>query len=116
MSGMPPSPISTNDRAKCLLDAMDFLKEKIEEAQHQRQSRNGAITEAAGIIPFLRSRLRQDEVLQTQTMLILDAPVTSDNWQTWWNDLLKPENDFQSATNELLSGLNVLKECISQSL
>jgi hypothetical protein len=52
------------------LDLLDFMDEKICEAIADEASRRGAVGEAAGVIPLLRDRLRENEVVQGQFMLV----------------------------------------------
>ena len=46
------------------------MDEKIQEAAAAEDSRAGAIGEAAGCVPLLRDRLREDEAVQAQFMLV----------------------------------------------
>lgn len=64
------------DLAAYVFDLLTFVEEKIAEAQRDPASRKGALTEAAGAIPVIRDRLRQDhEPALAQFMLlgIMDA-------------------------------------------
>ena len=56
--------------APFVLDVLDFMEEKIREAVED-EARIGAITEAAGAIPLLHDRLREDETKQAQFMLVI---------------------------------------------
>jgi hypothetical protein len=47
--------------AAFVLDLLDFIEEKIQEAMENEPSRIAAIGEAAGAIPVLRDRLRENE-------------------------------------------------------
>jgi len=70
-----------------VLDLLDFMEEKIHEAVDDERSRPAAISEAAGAIPLLRDRLREDEVAQAQFMLVFDAQTFDADASKWWSDL-----------------------------
>jgi hypothetical protein len=55
-----------------VLDLVDFIEEKIQEALAGEGSRAVAISEAAGVVPLLRDRLREDEPKQAQFMLVFE--------------------------------------------
>jgi hypothetical protein len=54
-----------------VLDLLDFMEEKLREALRDETSRVGAVNEAAGAVPVLRDRPRENELVQTQFMLVL---------------------------------------------
>ena len=47
--------------APFVLDLIDFMEEKIQGSMADEASRAGAVSEAAGALPLLRDRLREDE-------------------------------------------------------
>lgn len=54
-----------------LLDLMDFIEEKITEAQDEPASRRAGLVEAAGVLPVIKDRLhREDQAALAQLMLI----------------------------------------------
>jgi hypothetical protein len=53
------------------LDLLDFVEEKIGEAMENEPSRIAAIGEAAGAIPVVRDRLRENDLANTQCILAL---------------------------------------------
>jgi hypothetical protein len=70
--------------APFVLDALDFLEEKIGEAVEDEASRAGAISEALGVVPLLRDRLRENEVAQGQFLLIFDVQLNEPHATRWW--------------------------------
>jgi hypothetical protein len=57
--------------AAFVLDLLDFVEEKIGEAMENEPSRVAAIGEAAGAIPVVRDRLRENDLANTQCILAL---------------------------------------------
>jgi hypothetical protein len=57
--------------APFVLDLLDFIDERIREAVDDEGSRLAAIGEAAGVLPLLRERLRENEVVQANFILQL---------------------------------------------
>jgi hypothetical protein len=103
---MPPlSPASgrQTDLGDFLLDILDFIEEKINEALSHPASQFAAIGEAAGAIPLIRDRLREDEVKWTQFVLVLGTKIETDWWQDWWRDFAKIERaDFVREASDLI--------------
>jgi hypothetical protein len=56
--------------AAFVLDLMDFIDEKILEAMENEPSRVAAVGEAAGAIPVLCDRLRENEPVQANFILV----------------------------------------------
>jgi hypothetical protein len=46
--------------------------------------KTGAISEAAGVVPLLRDRLRENEVAQAQFMLVFDMQLNEPHATRWW--------------------------------
>jgi hypothetical protein len=72
-----------------VLDVLDFMKEKVLEAVADEASRTGAIGEAAGIIPLMRDRLRENEAAQAQFMLVFDDQLFEPHATRWWAEFAK---------------------------
>jgi hypothetical protein len=68
-----------------ILDLLDFMEEKIHEAIDDESSRPAATGEAAGAVPLLRDRLREDEL--TQFMLVFDVQLFEPYATPWWTEL-----------------------------
>jgi hypothetical protein len=71
--------------AAFVLDLLDFIEEKIQEAMENKPSRIAAIGEAAGAIPVLRDRLRENDVANTQCILALGNMI-EERWASEWRD------------------------------
>src|SRR5450755_3475013 len=70
--------------APLLLDVLDFLEEKIREAVEDESFRAGAISEAAGVLPLLRARLRENEDALARFMLVFDVQLLEPHVTRWW--------------------------------
>jgi hypothetical protein len=85
---MPEQDIMTTTRrtalAPFLLDLLDFMEEKIREAMADEASQVGAISEAAGALPLLRYRLREDDVTKAQFVLIFYDYLYEPHVTEWW--------------------------------
>jgi hypothetical protein len=58
------------DLTEYLMDLLDFIEEKIEEAQKDQASREGALSEAMGAFPIMNDRLyHEDPTIWTQLLL-----------------------------------------------
>jgi hypothetical protein len=86
-----------------VLDLMDFVEEKIEEALKTEDSRIGAVNEAAGAIPLLRRRLREDDVVNANFILGLPNMI-EERWATeWWDDFAKMDRgEFERIARDLV--------------
>ena len=69
-----------------ILDLLDFMEEKIQKAVADEASRAGAIGEAAGAAPLLRDRLREDDFMKANFILLFEHPVY-DREAGWWKYL-----------------------------
>jgi hypothetical protein len=79
-----------------VLDLLDFMEEKLREALRDETSRVGAVNEAAGAVPLLRDRLRENEVVQAQFMLVFDNELYEPHAAGRWRDLAQmPRADFE---------------------
>jgi hypothetical protein len=67
------TPARRTDFVAFVLDLLDFIEEKIGEAMETDTSRVAAIGEAAGVLPLLRERLRENEVVQANFILLLEV-------------------------------------------
>ncbi|MCK1268927.1 hypothetical protein IVB44_08550 [Bradyrhizobium sp. 49] len=88
--------------AAFVLDLMDFIEEKMGEAQQDETSRIGAVGEAAGAVPVLRDRLSENEVVQAKSMLALGNMI-EERWAAdWWSGLARMERqEFEEAARDL---------------
>jgi hypothetical protein len=77
--------------APFLLDLLDFMEEKIREAMADQSSQVGAVSEAAGAVPLLRDRLREDDNTKVGFMLVLDEALYGPDAVNWWTVLGRME-------------------------
>jgi len=91
-----------------LLDLLDFIEEKIQEALADEPSRTGAITEAAGVVPLLRDRLREDDFMKANFMLLFEIQVFGAE-TVWWKNLLSMDRaEFEKETAGLVGPEGIL--------
>ncbi|WLB25262.1 hypothetical protein QIH85_25720 [Bradyrhizobium japonicum] len=85
------------------LDLLDFMEEKLREAQRDETSRVGAVNESAGAVPLLRDRLCENELAQTQFMLVFDTELYEPHATERWRDLARmPRADFEAEVEAFL--------------
>ena len=70
--------------APFVLAILDFMEEKSRDAIADESFRTSAVSEAAGAIPLLRDRLREDETKQAQFMLVFDVRLLEPHATPWW--------------------------------
>lgn len=75
------------------LDLLDFVEEKIGEAMENEPSRIAAIGEAAGAIPVVRDRLRENDLANTQCILALGNMIEQRWASEWWEDFSKMDRE-----------------------
>jgi hypothetical protein len=79
------------------------MEEKIREAIEDEASRAGAISEAAGPVPVLRDRLRENDVANAQSILALGNMI-EERWASeWWDDFAKTDRgEFERIARDLV--------------
>jgi len=102
-----------------ILDLLDFIEEKITEALENEDSRVAAIGVAAGAIPVLRTRLREDKVASAQVALAIGNMIEERYAADEWEAFAKMDRvEFESAAREL-SGpdgrLGILRKIIAEA-
>jgi hypothetical protein len=66
-------------------------------------SRVAAIGEAAGVLPLLRTRLRENEVVQANFILLLDVMFEERYAAEWWDGFAKMERqEFEKIARDLV--------------
>jgi len=94
---------------------MDFIEEQIQEAMENEPSRVAAIGEAAGAIPVLRDRLRQNEYVQANFILVLGNMIEQRWASEWWDSLAKTERDeFELTACDLVGRLTILRTLVTE--
>ncbi|MDA9420976.1 hypothetical protein [Bradyrhizobium sp. CCBAU 53380] len=80
-----------------ILEILDFMEEKIREAHADENSRIAALGEAAGAVPVLRDRLREDELVQTKFIMVFGNELYDPHATGRWRDLAQmPRADFEA--------------------
>ena len=93
--------------APFVLDLLDFMEEKIREATDDEASR--AIAEAAGAVPPMRERLRENDVAKTGFMLVFDAQMFDADAAKWWSDLAQMDRaEFEKRAADLVGPQGML--------
>jgi hypothetical protein len=97
-----------------VLDLLDTIEEQIQHALLDPNDQYAAVTVAAGVIPLIRERLREDEHLQAKVMLVFDNQCY-DRWREWWQTLAKrPTAEFPAEANKLLDTVKLLKQLVEE--
>jgi hypothetical protein len=97
-----------SDLAPFILDLLDFMEEKIHEALADEASRAGAIGEAAGAAPLLRDRLREDDFMKANFMLLFEHQVY-DTEAAWWKYRTTVDRaEFEKETANLVGPEGIL--------
>jgi hypothetical protein len=97
-------PFCRTDLKDFILDLLDFVDEKIAEAEQHPQSRAGAIAEAAGALPLIKDRLRRDDqTLLTQFILTGIFDVDFERLKT------AGTSDFSNSIREMRERIETLR-------
>ena len=79
--------------ADVLADLLDFMQEQIAEAIADPSSQLAAIEEAACAVPVMHDRLREDDVIWTNFVLVLGVRIERNHWRDWWTAFAKMERE-----------------------
>lgn len=78
-------------------DLLTFVEEKIAEAIADPASQLAATQEAAGAMPVINDRLREDNVIWLKFDLVLGVRMEARHWRQWWDEFARMERaDFLS--------------------
>jgi hypothetical protein len=76
-------------------------------------SRIAAISDAAGAVPMLRERLRENEHVRTPFSLALDNQMNEPHATAWWRDFAKLERaEFEAEAAGLLRASDSLRKVV----
>jgi hypothetical protein len=76
-------------RPTLVLDILDFIEEKLREAISDEASQAGAVSEAAAALLLLRDRLRENEIVQAQFILVFSDYLYSPHAADWRTGLAR---------------------------
>jgi hypothetical protein len=112
---MPEQIVMTSPRrtelAPFILDLLDFMDEKISEATADEAFRPCAVSEASGALPLLRDRLREDEVVQAQFILVFSDYLYGPHFTQWWTEFARMGREaFEKEAEALVGLLAVLRQ------
>jgi hypothetical protein len=94
-----------------VLDLLDFIEEKLREAIADEVSCTGAVSEAAGVLPLLRDRLRENEVIQAQFILVFSEYLYGPHAADWWTGFARMNRPaFEKEAEALVGLLTVLRQ------
>jgi hypothetical protein len=97
---------------KRLIELLDHVAEKLDEAVSDKSNQKGAIAEAAGALPELRELM--DDHLVTVSMLVCE-PLVDGNAEAWWESFGKMDREpFLEQAYKLRSGVCQLRKAIEQ--
>jgi len=92
-----------------LQDTLDFIVQQIELARAPTDQFAAVVT-AQGVIPYLRSRLKEDEFLAANFALVLGVLIDLDHSKRIWMEMAKePPEAFAKSADDLIGRLNALK-------
>lgn len=107
---MPPP---QTDLRLCLQDTLSFVIEQIELARSPTDQ-FAAVDVAQGVIPYLWSRLKEDEAPQAKFLLVLGAHIEPAHWkQAWAQMATEPPDAFASSAEDMVARLNALKQVVA---
>jgi hypothetical protein len=72
-----------------------------------------AVEAAQGIIPYLRSRLKEDNFLAANFALVLDALIDPNHGKRIWMEIAKePADVFSKSADDIIERLSALKQVL----
>lgn len=100
--------------AAFVLDLLDFIEERIAEAIADESSRAAAVGEAAGAVPVVRDRLRENDVVDANFILVLGNAI-EERWASrWWGDFARMDRPaFEEAARDLVGRLAILRGLVA---
>jgi hypothetical protein len=100
--------------APFILDLLDFMEERLREAIADEACQAGAVSEAAGALPLLRARLREDEGIQASFILVFSDYLYGPHAADWWPVFACMDRlAFEKEAKALLGLLAVLRQVVA---
>jgi len=91
-----------------VLDLLDFIVEKLREAVADETRQAAAVSEAAGALPLLRDRLRENEDVQATFILVFSDCLYGPHAADWWTGFAGMDRPSFEKEAETLVGLLVV--------
>jgi tetratricopeptide (TPR) repeat protein len=105
------SQIVSDIRSGAPIDEISEQVGKLREAIADEASQAGAVSEAAGTLPLLRDRLRENEVVQATFILVFSDYLYSPHAADWWTVFSRMDRPaFQKEAEALVHLLAVLRQ------
>jgi hypothetical protein len=99
--------------APFVLDLLDFMEEKLREAIADEASQAGAVSEAAGVLPLLRDRLRENEEVQA-TFILVFSDYLYGHAADWWLVFARMDRPtFEKEAETLVRLVTVLRHGVA---
>jgi uncharacterized protein (DUF2267 family) len=96
------------DLLACLQDGIEFIIEQIEQAKSSLADRLTAVDAAQSVLPFLRSRLKNEEsFLAAKFHLAFEFEIHPNLWMEMAK---QPQDVFENFADELIGQLRALKK------
>ena len=93
---------------------MDFIAEQIEQARFP-SDQFAAVDAARGVIPFMKSRLAEDEVLLTTFMLVFGELMFVGHWEETWTRIAKESADqFVKSADDIIGAIDALRAVLQK--
>jgi thioredoxin-like negative regulator of GroEL len=104
--------VPSTDLRSWLQDALDFMIEQLGLAKSPADQ-FAAVDTVRGIIPFMRSRLAENQEIAANFILLLRMLIEEDHWKQAWEDLAKEPSDvFAKSVDELIEKLSTLRNIL----
>jgi len=87
-----------------VLDLLELIEEKLREAIVDEASQAGAVSEAAGVLPLLRDRMRDNEAIQATFILVLSDYLYG-HAADWWPVFARMDRSAFEKEAETIVGL-----------
>jgi len=98
-----------------LIDSLDFMIAQLELAKMEGDHVPG-LDAAMGLVPFLRHRLKEDQVIAARFALVLENWIDDDHRKDLRAHLAgSSPSDFAESANDLIERFIVLKQGLSPS-
>jgi hypothetical protein len=100
-----------------LLELLDFVDEKLREALDDPASQLAATTEAGCAMPVILERLREDQAIGLNFMLVFETKLEKHDWRQWWDDFANSEREeFCCGAKDVLDRTEALRKVLGAKI